>query len=620
MESGTENPPTLPEGLTPQQAARLESLKPGNFCSHRSWGIGKIVSWNTDLGEMVINFANKAGHTMQLIYAAESLSPLPDDHIEAMILNDPTKAREVAVNNPLEILSVCIKSFGAAATAERIERTLTPALIPATDWKKWWDSTKRQVKKDTRYHIPSRRTEPITFQDTPTDHRAKAVEEITAAIGAKAILKVLPKVEQYWKASDDKGEAQTVVDILNKSVSQTPKSQLVLIIELILARDAFIEKAGLTPAPANVSLEAFLPVKPEELSKLLTVLPATRQTQCLERTRKLRGDQWPMTFISLIPGASGKTMDAIYNAFEADNRVPEVVSALDRLIRERNVLPDLLVWVCRNRKGEVGKLIGPQFFTAIVAILEYDQLSDYKRGTRLHDLLIDDKSLIRDLLSPASDEEVRDITRTVLLTPAFEDLNKRSLLAAMVKLYPFLGVMVVKGDNRSNQAAAAAAAPSGAPLIVSWPSLERRKAELEEIVNKKIPENTRDINIARSYGDLRENHEFKAAKEMQTVLMRRKAELEVHLTQAQGTDFKDVITTEVSIGTIVTLSDTETNETLEYTVLGAWDSEPEKGILSYLTGIAKVLMGQKVGASIDLPLDKGGSRHVKILSIKPYAA
>src|SRR5207249_2508926 len=133
----------------------------------------------------------------------------------------------------------------------------------------------------------------------------------------------------------------------------------------------------------------------------------------------------------------------------------------------------------------------------------------------------------------------------LVLTPVFEELNKRSLLGRIIRVYPELGAMV-SGDSGEKQEA----------LIVSWESLERRKAEFDELVIKKIPENTKEISIARSYGDLRENFEFKAAKEMQRVLMRRKSETERELSLARGTDFANPDTSAVAIGTIVTLKET----------------------------------------------------------------
>src|SRR6185295_11265085 len=115
-----------------------------------------------------------------------------------------------------------------------------------------------------------------------------------------------------------------------------------------------------------------------------------------------------------------------------------------------------------------------------------------------------------------------------------------------------------------------------ANLIVSWESLEKRKNEYTELVQKKIPANSKEIAIARSYGDLRENHEYKAAKEMQKMLMRRKSELEAQLVRSRGTDFSNVKTDVVSIGTHVQVTDLIANHPEKFTILGAWDSEPDQ--------------------------------------------
>src|SRR6266403_4949043 len=144
-----------------------------------------------------------------------------------------------------------------------------------------------------------------------------------------------------------------------------------------------------------------------------------------------------------------------------------------------------------------------------------------------------------------------------------------------------------------------------AVLIVSWSSLEKRRAEHEEIVKTKIPENTREIALARSYGDLSENFEFKAAKQMQSVLMRRKAELEHMLHNARGTSFENVDTSRVSIGTIVTLRSVETNKEETYTILGAWDGDPDRNIISYQTAIGQALLGHEIGETVSLNTEHG---------------
>ena len=220
-----------------------------------------------------------------------------------------------------------------------------------------------------------------------------------------------------------------------------------------------------------------------------------------------------------------------------------------------------------------------------------------------------DKPLIAAILKDARVPDVRDITRAILLSPVFEELDKRSLLAAIIKLYPEVQAMVV-GTEKT-------AAPE-AKIIVSWPSLKRRQAELEEIVTKKIPQNSKDIGIARGYGDLKENHEFKSAREMQGILTRQKAELELDLARAEATDFAGADTSKVSLGTKVTLKVVSTGEAQVYTILGAWDSDLSKGIISYQTAVARALLNHTTGERIELSTGEGGIHHVVIEKIEPH--
>src|SRR5476651_2590522 len=159
-------------------------------------------------------------------------------------------------------------------------------------------------------------------------------------------------------------------------------------------------------------------------------------------------------------------------------------------------------------------------------------------------------------------------------------------MARIVKEHPFVQEFLISKTVKEQ------------PLIVSWGSYRKRQAELEDIV-KKIPQNSKEIGLARSYGDLRENFEFKAAKDMQKLLMRRRAELEGLLARAQATDFADVKTDLVSIGTSVTVTDIDAKQSQTYHILGAWDSDPARGIISYPAALAQALLNKHVGDTID---------------------
>jgi transcription elongation GreA/GreB family factor len=180
-------------------------------------------------------------------------------------------------------------------------------------------------------------------------------------------------------------------------------------------------------------------------------------------------------------------------------------------------------------------------------------------------------------------------------------------MARIVKLYP----------ETQNMITGAQAEEGDTSLTVSWPSMEKRKAELDHLVAKEIPQNLRDINIAKEQGDLRENAGFKAAKEHQRVLQRRRVEMERDLARARGTDFENPNTAQVSIGTVATVRHGDGSAEI-FTILGAWDSAPEHGIVSYKAGIGQALLGAAQAAVVELPGEHGEARKATLESIRAF--
>src|SRR4030095_14017058 len=253
---------------------------------------------------------------------------------------------------------------------------------------------------------------------------------------------------------------------------------------------------------------------------------------------------------------------------------------------------EMLAWLCSERE-DWSELATPDLLGAILAALEREQHNAPGRASKLHRVLVEDRQLLGDIFRKCDVALARDAMRRLQISPVFDELTKRSLLARMVKVYPELESMITGGQPALGGEKAAA-------LIVSWSSLEKRRAEYEELVKVKIPANTKEIALARSYGDLSENFEFKAAKQMQSVLMRRKAELEQMLHNARGTSFENPDTSRVSIGTIVKLRNLETQKEDTYTILGAWDGDPDRHIISYQTAIGQALLGHEVSETVSL--------------------
>jgi len=141
----------------------LVQLTDSGFCIHRSWGFGRIKTVDTVFARFTIDFPNKAGHTMDLTFAAESLRPIPKDHILARKAADLEALRQLAATSHLELVKLVLNSFGGKATVDQIQHVLVPDVI-RDDWKKWWEAAKRELKKDGHFQVPLKKTEPIVYE------------------------------------------------------------------------------------------------------------------------------------------------------------------------------------------------------------------------------------------------------------------------------------------------------------------------------------------------------------------------------------------------------------------------------------------------------------------------
>src|SRR6058998_4025983 len=90
--------------LTSKAAEQLEKLKPGTFCLHKSWGFGRVTEWNVLLNQIVIDFASKKSHPMQVQYAAENLTPVAPEHFLARKAADLAAIKNLARENPTALL------------------------------------------------------------------------------------------------------------------------------------------------------------------------------------------------------------------------------------------------------------------------------------------------------------------------------------------------------------------------------------------------------------------------------------------------------------------------------------------------------------------------------------
>ncbi len=570
---------------------QLQQLTPGTYCQHKSWGFGQVKAWNLLLNQVVVDFASKKHHTMQPQYAAESLQPLPDDHFLVRKATRLDVLKTQAENDLPDFFVQLLNGFGGKLTQDQIQKTVTPEVVSEADFKKWWDNAKKSLRKDGRFALPTKKTEPISVREQALSYSDELIGAFQKARQLKDQVNRLDQIVKNAGVFGDKTEVlQGAVAQAEESVSRNRRLHPAQAMELLIERDDLVKEVPSLSAAA-ITLAELLQEHESKLGQILALVAAARQRRVLCEFLTAFPQDWDRRLLHIFQSASYRIVAEIAKVFVENKRAEDVRQYLLRAIADHSASSDILYWLAKDRAtAEFSDLIVPDVLAAMLGALERDQFAEGRRGSKLHDLLIDDKDLIYDLIISASVSQARDLMRRLMMTPVFEELNKRSLMARMIKVHGDLQQMV-SGESEGKEEA----------LIVSWPSLEKRKAEYDDLVSKKIPENTKEIGIARSYGDLRENFEYKAAKEMQTVLMRRKAELEQMLSRARGTAFENIEASQVSIGTSVVTRDLDSGELSTFHVLGAWDSDPAKGILSYQTAIGQALLGKTTGDSVELP-------------------
>jgi transcription elongation GreA/GreB family factor len=590
----------LPSAIA--RTGTLLALQPSAFCQHKSWGFGRVKSFDTTLGQIVVSFAHNPSHTMQLAYAAESLVPVSNDHVEVRKITDLDGLKRLA-DDPVALLRLVLLSLNRAATADRIEATLSGSVVPADQWKKWWENVRKLAKKDPHFDFPAKKTNPIVLRTAPVSQQDEMLE---AFRNAKGLVQQTQVACQFLKLVDELENADLLVqefqDTLLHTLKKTPASRPTERLEAAVALEQ-LRQHQKTPAEDSAALITSLLSGTASLPEVLDEL----STPALKRVLAILKTSAPDRLVRELSRFSTRVLDEIPDV------LAQKADTIKQWVHNQTAGLELLCWICNNVSSPASRKAHPwldafQTPSLLLAVLEGIESAPNKSVTKkLRDTLFEDGELVADLVSNANTETVRNLARLILSSSAFEELDRRSLMARIVKEHPFVQEFLISKTVKEQL------------LIVSWASYRKRQAELEDIVQKKIPQNSKEIGLARSYGDLRENFEFKAAKDMQKLLMRRRAELEILLSRAQASDFADVKTDVVSIGTSVTVTDLGANQSHIYHILGAWDSDPARGIISYPAALAQTLLNKKTGDTV-LAADETTPHQLRIDRIEKVPA
>jgi transcription elongation factor GreA len=135
---------------------------------------------------------------------------------------------------------------------------------------------------------------------------------------------------------------------------------------------------------------------------------------------------------------------------------------------------------------------------------------------------------------------------------------------------------------------------------------EKLRQELTELKNTVRPRIIQAIAEARSHGDLKENAEYHAAREQQSFVEGRIADVEYKLSHAQVIDVTTLPTsTKVVFGATVCLLDEDNGSEARYQIVGQDEAEIKEGRISVTSPIARAIIGKEEGDSVDVQTPSG---------------
>ncbi|MDR0568062.1 MAG: transcription elongation factor GreA [Spirochaetaceae bacterium] len=574
----------------------------GNFVYHRTWGVGRIASVQGD--DIVIDFAKARGHEMSLKMAVNALQTLAKDHIWVLKATwKKEKLREKIKTDFPWALRTVIKSFGNSCDFKRIKAEFAPAVLTVSEWTAWSGKAREILKSDPSFGVSPENIDVFTVRERPISIEEKLFNEFKAQ---RQFFDRVDTLRSYIAQQDAELDSEYFTEMFAyfagflKSYSQVNEC---VIASYLFVKDLIGQYPHLGPMPDLNFLELFEDI--EDLPSLFASLKDPRFRDEFLKHIKLFIPDWADVYLKLFPYALSQS---IIQSLKTEAHEPKLIAMTIHCFENYRDYRDAAVWLFKNcreepwfKKAEIP--FEKQLITLIhildISFREIENHRDTSENRRVnkqaYTILFKD-GLLNAYLDSAAEEDDRDaIIRLYTFINDVKDLDpadKFNLRNRILEKYPdfkFFGDVMDK-----------TAAVKG--LIVTKAKYEEKQKQLAKIKNEEVPANSREIGFALSLGDLRENAEYKAAKEKQEILNATVAKLEDEINRAQLFDPRTINTSRVSFGTKVVLQNAA-GAREAYTILGPWESDPENQVISYLSPFGGAVLNKTPGERFEFSMN-----------------
>lgn len=572
-----------------KRLAYLRSLETGMLCYNETWGFGIIEDIDHFYGQIEIDFERKGEHEMAFSYAAEALEILDDEHILAIKHNNPAELERMVKKEPGEVVKAALRSYGQMSVTRLMEK-LIPSILPEAGWKKFWEGARRALKEDASVEIPKKRSDNIVFHKKGLAYDDEWYKLVAAERDIEVLFERFNEIVEKKIPTDSDFAQETLANRLSFIIKGAPSARPEWKAQgFIYARTFGIEPGGLdTDKLIRDLIEG-------DLVGMLDRLPS-RQLQSLLAIL-IENDKEAVvgTLSEVIPVVSHPVLNEIMASLIANGVEEDVRQIMNAAVARRTASAPMLLWC--QRSGDYvdkwGLISKGDLAFRIQEVLEVNSAGAMLRAQNQLRERFQTEEWLHDVMEAMTEQQRRDFMRRIHEGHGWDALDRKSVEAKVLRKYPELQDIILPS---SSQVAMKKEVP-----MTSTRSYTERQKQLERIMTVEIPENSKEIEVARSYGDLRENAEFKYAKERQGLLMAQGAQLAEDLEKVKPTDFADVPADSVGAGVGVELVYEETGATETYYILGVWDQDEALSIISSETRLAKALVGHAAGDKVEIP-------------------
>lgn len=567
----------------------LAHLAPKKFVFHSGgWGVGQVMEFSFLREMIVVEFENSPGRkSVSFANAMRNMTPLEDTHFLSLRFGDPDQLEAQAKKDPVGTIKKLLQDLGPQ-TASEIKDAMSILVIPEEEWTKWWQQTRSRLKKDLAVDCPDSLKEPFHLRDESLTHEEEFLTQVAKKRSVEDILAVCHSFskehpQELKKEAVKTPFLKTLVDVEERKDITTPE-----ITPAERLQVAFIRQTLYPEIFKNVAHE-FLE-KTENLSEIIRDIEILQyKKQALVWVRGHRA-QWPELFLSALSDNSASLI--------RDYLVKELSSERDLfsqftqdLIHHPLKFPELYFWFFQ-RAAIHGKQDLPNFedkekiweaFLILLSRIEHlPNMADLAKKMSLV-ILADRYKEIRNLFENASLDFMKEFLLLASKCQILGDRDQKSLKALAAVRFPELAGSSSKSDEET--------------VEVIWTTQEGyRKAQerIRHIGTVETIDNAKEIEAARALGDLRENSEYKFAKERRARLQGEMKDLSEKIGRARIVTAQDVSQDEVGVGSIVEVEDAKGDIAL-YTLLGPWDADAESRVLSLNSKLAQAMLGTHLG-------------------------